>query len=335
MSDHASFLLVQDHRGLSSKAFSLVEALIAVSMLAVVAGLAVASFGGFKGSVEQQKLAGDVKTLNSAVSLYIMSGGSLDKVTDPVQVIDKLKTVVDADLVKRMPGASGSLIDHRLTAITTTAVPADAFAEWIPADSQFKLVSNKTPTQSVRIVAFELGTPASAVTSEARDPALKFSEVSSWIWDYQDRAEDARVEPSAIPLSALASPGTPSATPVPPPPSPPVVLASPNFSLSGQGWAGALGNLIPWTSADYPLAVTLVDPNPAGAAEIIYSINGGAPAVYTGQALSLAPDDLVTTYASPLNPRSHIRSADAQEAFTAALINPRLNFSISVSTAIP
>ncbi len=335
MNDRSLHFFTQPHLRRAAKAFTLVEVLIAVSVLAVIAGLAVSSFGGFKGSVEQQKLANDVNTLNSAISLYIISGGSLDKVTDPIQVIDKLKTVVDADLEKRMPGSSSSLIDRRLTAITTTSVPTEVFAEWIPADSQFKVVTNKSPSQSIRIVAFELGTPPASVVSEAREPSMKFSKVSKWIWDYQDRALDPRLAPSAIPLSILAPPSNPLATVVPPPPAPPVILASPDFSLPGAGLPDPMGNFIPWTKADYPLSITLIDPNPAGAAEIIFWVNGNAPGVYSGQTLTLFPDDLVTAYAKPLNPTSHIQSSNAQEVYTATLVNPNLNFSIGVSSSGP
>lgn len=310
----------------NEKAFSLLEVVIAISVLAVVSSIAVSSFFGLNKSAHEQKLVNDVATLNSAVSVYVVSGGSLGTLSDPQQVLDKLKTTVTTAMAKRMTTISQSTIDPRLTALTTTAVPDEDFAEWNPTSGTFEIVSNGVPTQTIRIKEFVLGVAPTTITTEARNPTMKFSETSPWLWDYQNHAPDGLLEPTVIALATGAAYTSTPATVTPPPPGPTQVLQSPVYSLPGAGVAG-----VPWTAADFPLSLTLSNPNPVGSSEIVFSINSATPTVYAGQTLSIAPNDSVAAYANSLLGSGWTNSLATQEVYTEVIATPSVSLTVSVS----
>ena len=312
------------------KAISLVEMVIAVSVLAIFAGAAVSAFSGIKGFAESQKLVSDVRAINSALNVYAASGGFVGTLSDPQQVFDKLKTSVASNLADRLPSISGAVIDPRLTVETITSIPAGDFAEWNPTSGQFEIVSNGSPTQSIRIKAFALADQPTAAASEERNPSMKYSEVSGWIWDYQGRAPDTLPGPTVIPLGPSIAYPIPPPTGVPPPvqlPLPAQHLDPPTFSLPG----GGLGT--PWTTADFPLSRTLGNPNPGGSSNIIFWINSGTPAVYAGQTLSIARNDTFSAYARSMDTAQRIDSYAVREVYTEEITNPNIGFSMSVSVS--
>lgn len=298
--------------------FSLIEVLVVISVLAIVAGTAFSFISGIKESSDDLKLDSDVRKVNSAVGIYKAMGGSLDGLTDPQEVLDKLKTVVNADLANRMPGLGGSVIDPRLEAVIATEIAEEDFSEWNPATQKFEVVTDGIPKQNIKIKAFALGDEPTVIVAEARDATMKYSKEDTWVWDYQDRSAGGPTGPTVFAVADVPDSPIPPPTGVPPPPA---KLDPIEFSIPGGDH--------PDTS--FPLSLTLSDPNASGS-EIVYWINSDPPAVYAGP-LSISPDDVVSTYANSLDDALWIDSITVSWTYTEEVTAPDIDFTMSVSTS--
>jgi len=69
--------------------FSLVELMLAVLMIAVLAGIAVATFTKTTDAARRMALDGDANMMNKAIQGYRSSGGNLQNVTEPQAVVVK------------------------------------------------------------------------------------------------------------------------------------------------------------------------------------------------------------------------------------------------------
>ncbi len=74
--------------------FSLVEALIAIAILAILAGVGTSALQGIQSAAREEKLRIDISDLNSAVRIYIASGGDLSQ----ADTVDKVLTNSKAGL---------------------------------------------------------------------------------------------------------------------------------------------------------------------------------------------------------------------------------------------
>lgn len=97
-----------------SAAFSLQEALIVIAVVGVIAAVAFIGAGNIKDGATRNKLENDIATINTAVGVYLANGGSLDGVTDPQEILNKLKTSRSSDSDATFAGFGSSMIDQRL-----------------------------------------------------------------------------------------------------------------------------------------------------------------------------------------------------------------------------
>ncbi|MEM7014781.1 MAG: VWA domain-containing protein [Verrucomicrobiota bacterium] len=273
-----------------TRAFSLMEAIVAIAILGVIVAIAMTGVSNFKDSSEQAKLDSDVSAINQAIKVYIASGGNLTGVTEPQDILDKLKTRRAAEDEAKYAGFGNSMIDKRLWARMQTAsesltdVPR---AIWNTTKNQFEVVN-----QGLGVKAFGLNPAFAAVDygEESRDgSAIELNAKDGWIWVYEDSGGPAPPSPTQVALTPVA------ATP-PPPPAAPTRLDRPVIVTQGGSF--------PYTS--FPMSVTLTNPNDPATSEIYYATDwSGAGGInwqlYTGP-VSIQPDQQLMTYAKATSP---------------------------------
>ncbi len=269
----------------ASKAFSLVEVMIVISVLGVLAFLAVATMSRVVDSARDQKLRSDADTLNRAVMAFIASGGEVSGISDPVAVLQTLKQ--QAASGARTAGFAGAVIDPRVQFVLQTAEEAQTSAPrivWNPAEARFEVVAG---AGAPGIAAFTLdGVPPQADEVSDRNSPVLYAKESSWIWDYHDVPAGMAPGPSEIPVSE-----TPDSTPPPAPPIPAIsfsALAPPVLSIPSGSFP----------FADFNLSLSISDPNPAGAGILYVSIDYGNWKPYTG-AISVAPGSVINAQVLP------------------------------------
>src|SRR5690606_21807447 len=80
-----------------SRGFSLVELLTTVAAISSVAAVGVGVVTQVQTVTADIKLEEDVKQANNAIAVYLTAGGSLNELTDPQAVLDKLKSKVSEE----------------------------------------------------------------------------------------------------------------------------------------------------------------------------------------------------------------------------------------------
>lgn len=254
--------------------FSMLEALITVFAVGALSALAIGFTGTVRENTKQQKLEQDVKAVNSAISIFLSNGGNLDGVTDPQEILDRMKTEQVSSAKDQFVGLTGSTVDPRLAAAPISQNPPRWGAVWNPATKKFEIREN--PTEG--IAGFVLDESLADVdygSSKREQSSLVYNEKPGWIWAYEDKPVTNAEGPPSIPVS------TPPNTPPRPAPK---KLAPPVFGTP----AGA------YPEKDFPLSIEIANPNDPST--ILYvSIDGGSYGVYSGP-ISVNTDTLVTAY---------------------------------------
>ena len=239
-----------------SKAFSLVEVITVVAVLGILAAMAYQFASGIGDRIRQTKLESDVHTLNSAVKVYLASGGSLAGVTDATAVIRKLKSMRNEASAAKYAGFRGSMLDARVTPVFQTE--AEAFsgktrAIWNPGRSAF--VVSESGVGGISHFALNETVGAEEVQEEERAPgAVDYNVDNGWIWAYRDSSGTGRAAPTVVTV-ATPTPGTL------PSPAPALRLVSPQFSTSPGTY----------DYPNFPVTVTISNPNPQGSSTIYYA----------------------------------------------------------------
>jgi hypothetical protein len=237
-----------------------------------------------------------VDTLNRAISIYELSGGSLEGIyPHPWWILGKLKSRVLEDEVDQATAFTGSMIDPRLQPVFMSAserASDDLRSVWNPTDRKFEILDG--PTESgAHIKSFKLTddtwvddivTEYFANNEEARDGrSYNYASADGWVWNYEgDAAAGPRPEPTTIPLSmgfgAATSAGLGAGM---------SRLDPPTFSIP----AGS------YTLSGFPMALSLGNPNDPAVSEIVYSISLGVWEPYDGTPIAVGVDDVVTAQA--------------------------------------
>ena len=124
---------------------SLIEMLLTVVVLGVLATISTMAVSHVGKNTQHRKLESDVKTLNSAIKIYVSNGGSLGTTTDPNAVLAKLKsTRSKTDKTLHVGAPSGRMIDSRVAAdrIQLQLSAADSFG--ISSKSEFHVYEGAT-----------------------------------------------------------------------------------------------------------------------------------------------------------------------------------------------
>ncbi|MEZ5329085.1 MAG: choice-of-anchor K domain-containing protein [Verrucomicrobiales bacterium] len=275
---------------------SLVEMVTAVGVIAAVAGVCLALVGRFKEGSDTQKLEADLAMLNRAASVYLANGGAFESTTDVDTMLAKLKTYPLSTQRQSIVGLRGPMVDMRVKAVPMTTeeeATSRPRAVWNSDHNRLALV-----TSGPGIKEFILGS-VPPIIEEVRKSTVEYASVSDWVWDYgTDGANDrpgygGNVSTSdESPLTSLGggggggggayNPGDYTSQ-----------LEPPVFSIPGGFYE----------YYNFPLMLTLSNPNDEGTSRIIYSIGGGGWELYLGGQI-VVPGDYSTSV------RAYCESAD-------------------------
>ncbi|MEM9282161.1 MAG: VWA domain-containing protein [Verrucomicrobiota bacterium] len=258
-----------------NQGLSVVEVLLTITLVGIVCALAVSNSNQFSDDVRQAKLERDVKTLNSAVKVFIANGGNFDGLTDPQTVVDRMKAERTGSDKTRFVGLTGSTVDKRL-AIQEAGSSDEWVAVWSPSGQRFEIV----PNDGTGIGSFYLDESLAENEYESigrEASTLAYNENPGWVWAYSDRSADDPEGPTSIDLDDQEDST---------PPPVPVRLLPPAFDPVPGAYA----------TADFPLTVTLINVNDPSTS-ILYAIDGGDFFVYGGPFALVSPAT-ITAYSS-------------------------------------
>lgn len=315
----------------SRAAYTLVEVLSAVTIITVVTSVAVEVLSSAPESTAEQKLQSDVRSLNTAIDIYLTFGGSLEGADTPQDVLRRLQTKADSLSAERTAGITGTLIDPRMRVKLQPESEVSSTKPRVVWDSEKKrfAVAHEGSDGQIGVSAFvvvqpegdgldpngtslygrlvfEDGTLTYVAEEEGRNPNLKLSSEGDWIWDYNDTNSGTLAGPTPIgvPGGAGGSPGSGSG-------SSGGSGSGGSSGGSGSGGAGGPGSspsavsLSPPTFSvdsgeypvtDYDLSLELTNPNPPGVSRILYQIGAGVWNVYAGTPITIPPTTYVTAY---------------------------------------
>lgn len=285
------------------------ELLILLAVIGILSGIGVTAMNTdlLTGSREA-KMRHDLGVLNSAVKSYLASGGNLDGVDEVPEVVSKLKTVVTDSEVALAPGFTGSFLDRRAEAVMQSEEEGASDAPRLLWDShakKFVLAESGRPgLKKLRLSAD--GGELRPVTEERRH-FMNYAAKDDWVWDYTEASPSYYRGPSQIPTSNPAP--TPPILPTPVPP-PPQALSPPGFSLPGGSYPAHAFNL----------DIYLTNPNPAGASQIVYSVNYGSWTDYSeGTPLTVFPGSVIQAQSVPVDRYAWNASTIHEENFESYL----------------
>ena len=265
------------------RGYTMLELLVTVSLVAVVAAVVAIGTVQTTTGVTSAKLQSDVQKLNQIVSVYLSQGGSLDSLTTPQAVIDKLKTVQSSSETGRNVGVmTGQGVDLRLTAQMQTASETSAAGPRVVWDStNKKFVYTETAGVAGGVASFaltdSLAANAPSVETRTRSNVL-YNNTNGWVWSSGSYLAMSPVGPADQPVTDVSNTYDPGNG-----------VAPSGGSGSGGGGGGQLPSpIISPTGGVYPLNLypTLIYINPNGAPDgssiLEYRLNGGPWIVYTG-----------------------------------------------------
>jgi len=267
------------------RAFTLIEVLLVVSVIAILGGLGVAVVTNVQETSRFNKLSNDVAVINSAVEIYKASGGSFAESSTVDGVLTKLKTRSDATSSNQIAGFRGRMIDPRLMAefqSSDEASSSQSRAIWNPATQRFEMVASGSA--GVKRFLFDDAAGAVNYGTESRETANKLGTETDWVWDYEDgvaSAPVAPVRPSVGSAAASTAPTAPGAQ----------QLSAPTFSPASGSFP----------IFDFPQQISLVNPNAAGVSQLWYD-TGGGEVLYTGGSISVAAGSGISAHARSIDP---------------------------------
>lgn len=262
----------------SPHGFSIVEILLTVGLIAVVSSVSVLAVSRINELSRNQKLENDVRTLNTAISSYLASGGSLTGLTTPAQVLAKLKTTLSKEDRRLHVGApSGRMIDPRIAAVSVAADGSKPRARYNTGTARFEIAGSG---EGVEFVLDESLAEVAAIT-EKRGGAVSYSKNSGWVWDHASTNNPNapggpsrfNTNPNVTDTNPVTSTPPPPPIPAPPiggsPPAPPAPVI-PNLPLPQFDLAEGAH-----PEEDFPLVVSITNVPDSSIGSAIYQIGSG------------------------------------------------------------
>ena len=291
------------------RGFSLVEALMVVAVLSTLTAGAVFTISNVTRAAENTKLQRDVTVINNAIRTYMVNGGTFlrSDLANPAAILNKLKTRATVDSAKEIAGLRDSMIDARLTFEMQSSAEAAVGvqrARFIPDLANPKFVIQTDGPPGIRKFVMDASLAANDFGTEARRASMKLAKTDPWVWDYQESSL-RRAEPS-LPPTRNANAVNPN-----PPDAGNLVLNPPGFSLP----AGAAPLI------SYPRSLALLPTNPAGTAQIFYSVNGSPFSPYAGP-FAVDPGMTVTGVSVSLDPDRYDDSPSSSRTYTTTPVTP-------------
>ena len=284
-----------DHGG-----FSILEIMTTVAVIAALVTVGLIAAQKWEEASDASKLRNDVFALNRAVQVFRVSGGSVDEIVEVGDVINRLKSVLAEAEKEEKVGFRGLMIDRRITPVMMTEeeqATAQPRAIWVAEERRFEIV-----TTGPGVKEFALG-EVTEMTEGVRETSFKYAKTSDWIWDYSDDVSLSRrgfiqdfEEENETPEAPTGNSSSISQ------------LTPPQFSLPGGYYESNL----------FPLQITLIDPNPPGSSQLVYSLDGTNWHYYSGLSIVVEPTypaATVVAIAKSLDIDRWIDSDGASEAY--------------------
>lgn len=299
--------------------FTFIEVLVAIAVVGVLGGVAYVNFTGAQEGTGASKLENDVRVLNNAIDSYLAAGGSLTNATTAGAVLDKLKTVATDASAERTLGVTGSFVDPRITIVLQTAAEGNSAVPraFLTNSSPPRFYTASGGGAGIKEFAFDEVAAGAAAGTETRTRSLDQSATNGWVWDYNDRTV-AAAPPGLVPTAVDIAGGTTN-------------VGQPIIQLSPPTFSPAEGA---YTLADYPMQLTISDPNDPTISRIYYSLNG-SPYVLFNTPFTIDPDTSVSALCVSLDPSRYTSStiATANYTLTPLLLSISLTAPASVTYA--
>jgi len=201
-----TILSITSHKSKRAAGFSFGEILVTVVILAVLATVGMFYANNIRSSVVTSKLDTDVAKLNQIITLYLAEGGSLDGITAPQAILDKLKTVrTDADAKRQVSMMTGRAIDVRLAARAGSTVAGVRKAVWNATTKQFE-ISTAAGGNPVSDFYLEDAFLATNYPVEARTrTAMLYNNVDGWVWASGSASSSAYLSPVDVSATELTN----------------------------------------------------------------------------------------------------------------------------------
>lgn len=316
----------------------MVEILITVAVLGILMAGSMSKLGFVDRAAKFQKLNSDTRHINQALRVYTASGGSIGSLTDPQQILDKLKTTRSAQSDAQYAGLGGSMVDPRLKAITKSAANPGIWNKVVTWDAvQKRFVVGEGNSGIVEFRLDETAGKAAYQTEDRARPLIAYNTANGWVWSY-DQSDPAPVRfvSSQVQLSSGAVGTSVATVPTTLPPS------------DGSGGAGSnatspppvLSDLLPpvlsvpggsYPPSQFNLTVDLTNPNPGLSSWILVSVNSAPFAQYSGP-LSVASGSTIQAYTAG-QPNLWNSSPQVSAGYTASAPTPLTAPQISLSSA--
>ncbi len=207
------------------RAFTLIEVLLVVSVIAVLGGAAYQGAVQLRRQTENAKLENDVRTINRSIPLYIADGGRFDGTEDAEAVIAKLKTRRNADSAAVSQFLTGDLIDRRIALEMQSEEEAASDVPRARWNGEGFEVIPGPGAAGIRRFYLDERLAAQTPATESRSDSLQAHDVRQgpgWVWDYTnapvvasaDGATPATAAPTVTPVPNPYPSATPTPTPV-------------------------------------------------------------------------------------------------------------------------
>ncbi|MEX1117586.1 MAG: DUF4114 domain-containing protein [Terrimicrobiaceae bacterium] len=166
----------------SIKGFALAEMLVIIAGLGIISSIGYISVAGGQAAARENKLISDAGAVNRSIQMYLASGGDFVDVTNPNDILDKMKSQATEDSALRRIGITGNLLDQRVRAVWQTSAEAATSmprAVWNATANRFEVAS----AGALGVKEFVLDESAAVPTWEARS-TIKESQEDGWVWAF-------------------------------------------------------------------------------------------------------------------------------------------------------
>ncbi len=169
-----------------SRGFSLTELIIAIVLMGLLASIAVSLYSKTKISASTTKLRTDVVRLNQLITQYLADGGSLDGLTTPDAVLDKLKTVrTNADSKRQVGMITGRGVDVRLASrmmTTQEKATTEPRAVWNTTSKRFDISTTAGTTGVADFVLDDALLATNYPTESRTQSSVLYNSGNGWVW---------------------------------------------------------------------------------------------------------------------------------------------------------
>ena len=174
--------------------------------MTILSSMAIVAVTNTRESARVSKLESDVATINAAIQVYTINGGSLPtSPAGPQVILDKLKTRADATTGPTVAGLRGNVVDLRLIVDPEAPGTGQPRALWNGTTKRFDIAT--TGSNGAKNFLLDDAAAATAPVTEARASTVKTGD-GNWVWDYADVASTARGGPGSGPGTSTAPSGT-------------------------------------------------------------------------------------------------------------------------------